>query len=264
MPDVTENGIGGKVAAVTGAAGGIGAAVARRLAAAGAVVAALDVDAERLSTVIGKLTAGGARVRPYTVDVADSAAVDEAFEQIERDLGPIGVLANVAGVLRSGPVTGLDDATWAEVMRVNLDGVLHCSRAAARGMVPRGEGAIVTVASNAGSVARSDLAAYSASKAAAAAFTKCLGLELAPHGIRCNVVSPGSTNTAMLGALLRDGDAVSNALAGSLDNFRNRIPLNRVAEPEDIADVVAFMASDQARHLTMQELFVDGGATLRL
>jgi 2,3-dihydro-2,3-dihydroxybenzoate dehydrogenase len=167
-------------------------------------------------------------------------------------------------VLRSGPVTGLDDATWAEVMRVNLDGVLHCSRAAARGMVPRGEGAIVTVASNAGSVARSDLAAYSASKAAAAAFTKCLGLELAPHGIRCNVVSPGSTNTAMLGALLRDGDAVSNALAGSLDNFRNRIPLNRVAEPEDIADVVAFMASDQARHLTMQELFVDGGATLRL
>ncbi|MFC5751893.1 2,3-dihydro-2,3-dihydroxybenzoate dehydrogenase [Actinomadura rugatobispora] len=261
---MTENGFGGKVAVVTGAAGGIGAAVARRLAAGGAVVAALDVDAERLSTLTGKLSADGAAGRPYAVDVGDSTAVDEALEQIERDLGPVGVLANVAGVLRSGPVTELDDATWAEVMRVNLDGVLHCSRAAARSMVPRREGAIVTVASNAGSVARSALAAYSASKAAAAAFTKCLGLELAPHGIRCNVVSPGSTNTTMLGALLSEGDAVSNAVAGSLENYRNRIPLNRVAEPEDIADVVAFMASEHARHLTMQELIVDGGATLRL
>ena len=261
---MTENGIGGKVAAVTGAAGGIGAAVARRLAADGAAVAALDVDADGLSAVVEKLSAGGAGARAYTVDVTDSAAVDEAVERIERDLGPITVLANVAGVLRSCPVTELDDATWAEVMRVNLDGVLHCSRAAARRMVPRRRGAIVTVASNAGTVARTALAAYSASKAAAAAFTKCLGLELAPHGIRCNVVSPGSTNTPMLGALLGDRDAVADAIAGSLDRYRNPIPLKRVAEPEDIADAVAFMASDQARHLTMQELIVDGGATLRL
>ncbi|MFD0689932.1 2,3-dihydro-2,3-dihydroxybenzoate dehydrogenase [Actinomadura fibrosa] len=255
------NEFGGKVALVTGAAGGIGAAVVARLAAGGAAVAALDVDAEGLAAVVKGLPPEGPAARPYTADVSDSAAVDEAIGRIERDLGPIDVLANVAGVLRSGPVTELDDATWAQVLRVNLDGVLHCSRAVARSMAARRTGAIVTVASNAGAVARSGLSAYSVSKAGAAAFTKCLGLELAPYGIRCNVVSPGSTDTPMLGALL-DGDAAAAAIAGSPEIFRNGIPLGRVAEPEDIAEVVAFMASDGARHLTMQELFVDGGATL--
>jgi 2,3-dihydro-2,3-dihydroxybenzoate dehydrogenase len=261
---MTECGMGLQVAVVTGAAGGIGAAVSRRLAADGAAVAALDVKAERLSATVEKITADGARARAYTVDVSDSAAVETAIATIESDLGPVGVLVNVAGVLHSGPVTELDDAAWARVMAVNLDGVLHCSRAVARRMVPRRSGVIVTVASNAGAVARVNLSAYSASKAGAAAFTKCLGLELAQFGIRCNVVSPGSTDTEMLSALSWNGDAISSAIAGSPEVFRNGIPLGRVADPEDIAAAVAFLASGQARHLTMQEIFVDGGATLRL
>lgn len=258
-----ESGSSEKVAVVTGAAGGIGAAVARRLAGDGATVAALDIDAGRLATVVEKITVEGARARAFPVDVSDSRAVDEVIAEVEGSLGPIGVLANVAGILHTGPVVELEDADWSRVMGINLNGVLHCSRAVARRMVERRSGAIVTVASNAGTVARMNLSAYSASKAAAATFTKCLGLELGAFGIRCNVVSPGSTNTEMLAALLH-GDAVSTAISGSPENYRNAVPLGKVAEPEDIADVVAYLVSGQAGHLTMQELVVDGGATLRL
>lgn len=257
-----ETGISGRVAVVTGAAGDIGAAVAHRLAEYGARVAVWDIDAEGLSAVAAKMVAGGAEARAYPVDVRDSRAVDEGVDRVEREMGPIHLLVNVAGILRSAPVTELTDETWADVLAVNLNGVLHCSRAVARRMTTRRSGAIVTVASNAGALARLNIAAYSASKAGAVALTKCLGLELAGHGIRCNIVSPGSTDTGMLRALLQDGDDTSRAISGSLDDYRVGIPLGKVADPRDVADAVVFMASRQASHLTMQEIFVDGGATL--
>jgi 2,3-dihydro-2,3-dihydroxybenzoate dehydrogenase len=126
--------------------------------------------------------------------------------------------------------------------------------------VPRGAGAIITVSSNAGGVPRTNMAAYAASKAAATMFTRCLGLELARSGIRCNVVSPGSTGTAMQQVL---GAAPEAVIAGDPGSYRVGIPLGRIADPADIADAVVFLASDQARHITMQDLYVDGGATLR-
>lgn len=107
------------------------------------------------------------------------------------------------------------------------------------------------------------MAAYAASKAAAAMFTKCLGLELARSGVRCNVVAPGSTDTAMQRALWTGSDAGQRVIDGDPATYRTGIPLGRIAAPEDIADAVAFLASDRARHITMQELYVDGGATLR-
>ncbi|MGW0807861.1 2,3-dihydro-2,3-dihydroxybenzoate dehydrogenase [Nonomuraea sp. NPDC002799] len=245
------DGIDGKIALVTGAARGIGAAVCAALADAGAKVAAADIQAR----------SGG-----YRMDVRDPQDVADVVAAVERDLGPIGILVNVAGVLLPGAVADAEDDHWRQSFAVNADGVFHVSRAVARRMEARREGAIVTVGSNAASVPRVGLAAYAASKAAARMFTRCLGLEVARHGIRCNVVSPGSTDTSMLRALWAGtdhDDALSATLAGDPGTFRVGIPLGRVADPADVADAVVFLCSERARHITMHDLLVDGGATLR-
>lgn len=244
-------GLPGTVALVTGAAGGIGAAVAATLARAGAVVAGVDVRD-------GPWDGGGEPVIRHRADVADPGQVDAVVARVEDELGPIGVLVNVAGVLRTGAVTEIGADDWAQVFAVNAGGVLHTVRAVARRMIPRRGGAIVTVASNAAGVPRVGMAAYAASKAAAVMFTRCAGLELARHGIRCNVVSPGSTDTAMQAGL--DPRAV---LEGDPSSYRVGIPLGRLADPGDVAEAVLFLASDRARHITMHDLYVDGGATLR-
>ncbi|MFF5108541.1 2,3-dihydro-2,3-dihydroxybenzoate dehydrogenase [Streptosporangium sp. NPDC000509] len=249
----------GAVAVVTGAAQGIGEAVARALTATGTRVAALDVNAERVARVAADLGVAVA----YPCQVTDSAAVDDVVARVEADLGPIGLLVNVAGVLCSGPAVAISDDDWARTFAVNTGGVFHLSRAVARRMIPRRSGAIVTVGSNAAGVPRTDMSAYAASKAAAAQFTKCLGLELAQYGIRCNVVSPGSTDTPMQRALWAGGHDARTVIDGSPASFRVGIPLGRLADPADIADAVLFLASDRARHITMQDLYVDGGATLR-
>ncbi|GAT68834.1 2,3-dihydro-2,3-dihydroxybenzoate dehydrogenase [Planomonospora sphaerica] len=254
-------GIAGQIAVVTGAAQGIGAAVCTALATAGAKIAALDIDA-RLQQLADTLPG----THPYHLDVRDGPAVTATIDAIEREIGPIGILVNVAGVLHTGPVATITDEDWHQTFAVNTDGVLHTCRATAPHMITRRTGAIVTVASNAASVPRIGMAAYAASKAASAAFTRCLGLELAPYGIRCNTVSPGSTDTAMLRALAADRDpqnARNAVVNGDPAAFRIGIPLGRIATPGDIADAVLFLASDQARHITLQELFVDGGASLR-
>jgi 2,3-dihydro-2,3-dihydroxybenzoate dehydrogenase len=259
---VATPGITGAVAVVTGAARGIGAAVARTLAAHGAHVAALDIDAAGVRAAADGLDPRGSH-RAYPLDVGDGPGVARAVEAIEEDLGPIAVLVNAAGILRPAPVLTLADEDWDATFAVNVTGVMRLSRAVARRMVPRGGGTIVTVGSNAAGVPRMGMAAYASSKAAVTHFTRCLGLELAAHGIRCNVVSPGSTDTPMQRAVFADADAGRTAIEGDLATYRVGIPLGRIADPQDIADAVAFLASDRARHITMQDLCVDGGATLR-
>jgi len=257
-----QNGMAGRVALVTGAAGGIGSAVARQLAARGVVVAMVDRDAERLGVLAKAVRADGGRAEAFPADVSDSAAVEALVERVERLLGPLAYVVNAAGVLRLGEVRALSDEDWADTFAVNTAGVFHVSRAAARRMAGRGTGgAIVTVASNAAATARVEMAAYAASKAAASMFTKCLGLELARHGIRCNVVAPGSTDTPMLTALWDEGSERAS-IDGVPAAFRVGIPLGRIARPGHIADAVLFLLSDQAAHITMHDLTVDGGATL--
>ncbi len=250
-----------RVALVTGAAQGIGAAVARALA-EHSYVAAFDTQAEGLASLVADLRARGARAAAFPVDVRDSAAVEAAVDQIEHELGPIHTLVNVAGILRVGPVVSLSNEDWTLTFAVNCLGVFHVSRAAARRMVPRKEGVIVTVGSNAARVPRVHMSAYAASKAAATLFTQCLGLELAPHNIRCNVVSPGSTDTPMQRSLWQDANGAQAVIAGSLESFRVGIPLGRIASPADVADAVSFLVSDRARHITLHDLCVDGGASL--
>jgi 2,3-dihydro-2,3-dihydroxybenzoate dehydrogenase len=257
----TGDGMDSKVAVVTGAAQGIGAAVVQTLLRHGVVVAAVDSNAERLSALVGEL-APGHKLEGHVADVRDSRACDELMETVERSLGPVDILVNVAGVLRVGSVVEQRDEDWAAVFDVNVLGVLHCSRAAARRMIPRRSGVIVTVSSNAARVPRANMAGYASSKAAASMLTKCLGLELAGYGIRCNIVAPGSTDTEMQRSLWSGPQDRSAVIEGSPAIYRVGVPLRRIAEPSDIADAVLFLVSDQARHITMHELCVDGGAAL--
>ncbi|MEU5259224.1 2,3-dihydro-2,3-dihydroxybenzoate dehydrogenase [Amycolatopsis sp. NPDC021455] len=252
----------GKVAVVTGAASGIGTAVARALGERGAVVAAVDQDVARLHETVAKLTADKLDVVACPADVTSVHEVEEVVDAVERGLGPLEFLVNAAGVLRLGEVRNLTDQAWAETFAVNANGVFLMSRAAVNRMVPRAKGAIVTVASNAAGTARTAMAAYAASKAAATAFTKCLGLEVAQYGIRCNLVAPGSTDTPMLSSMWRDDADRDATIGGRLDAHRVGIPLGKLARPADVADAVAFLLSDQAGHITMHNLTVDGGATL--
>jgi 2,3-dihydro-2,3-dihydroxybenzoate dehydrogenase len=247
---------------VTGAAGGIGEAVVRALAEGGVSVAALDANEDALKLSETRLREAGLPVHAFAVDVTSSSAVNAAIEQVETQLGPIGYLVNAAGVLRVGLATELTDEDWATTFAVNTTGVFHLSRAVASRMIGRRSGAIVTIASNAAATPRWQMAAYAASKAAAASFTACLGLELAGHGIRCNVVAPGSTNTPMLTSLWAGGDALRASIEGTPETFRTGIPLGRLAQPSDIASAVLFLLSDRASHITLQHLTVDGGAAL--
>lgn len=252
----------GRVAVVTGAAQGIGEAVARAFALGGAAVAALDKDGGGAERVAAALRAEGYRASAFAVDVGDPDGVEPVVDEIEREMGPIHILANVAGVLRMGSILTLGDEDWETTLAVNAMGVVRMSRAVARRMVPRKAGAIVTVGSNAAGVPRLKMAAYVASKAASTMFTKCLGLELAEHNIRCNVVSPGSTDTAMQRQLWTDGIGEQAVITGDLASYRLGIPLAKLATPMDVAHAVAFLASDLASHITMHDLCIDGGATL--
>lgn len=266
--------LAGAVAMVTGAGQGIGAAVTRALVAAGAVVAAVDRNpgplAELADGLSGKPGEPGAPatagpVHPYLLDVSDPAAVESTVDLIEGQLGPLTILVNVAGILRVAPAVELTDQDWADTFAVNTTGVFHTCRSVGRRMAGRGTGAIVTVGSNAAGVPRTGMAAYAASKAAATMFTRCLGLELGRSGVRCNIVSPGSTDTEMQRALWQDDAtaAEQRVIDGDPASYRVGIPLGRIAQPADIAEAVAFLVSDRARHITMHDLYVDGGATLR-
>ncbi|MBZ9637843.1 2,3-dihydro-2,3-dihydroxybenzoate dehydrogenase [Streptomyces sp. PSKA30] len=252
----------GRIALVTGAGGGIGTAVARLLAEQGATVVGVDLDRDRLSATVEKLTADGLPVQGRPADVTSSAEVEAVVDAVERESGPIDYLVNAAGVLRLAEAGQLSDEDWNATFAVNNTGVFYMSRAVVNRMIPRRRGALVTVVSNAAGTARTQMSAYAASKAAATAFTKCLGLEVARHNIRCNLVAPGSTDTPMLHGMHTDGAAVAASVAGNPAAYRTGIPLGKVARPQDVAHAVRFLLSDEAAHITMHTLTVDGGATL--
>lgn len=245
---------------VTGAASGIGAALTQALLARNAHVVAWDNDAATLQAM--RERENHPRLSTAVVDVSDPVAVKTAAESAERSLGAIDKLACVAGILQIGNIVDLSDEQWLRVFAVNTHGVFNVCRAVAPGMIARRLGAIVNVSSNAAGTARMGMGAYAASKAAVSQLSRCLGLELAEYGIRVNIVSPGSTDTEMQRAMWRQGSSLDAVLDGAPSSYRLGIPLRKIASPQEIAQSILFLLSDQASHITLHDLRVDGGATL--
>lgn len=241
----------GQTVWVTGAASGIGECTARRFAAFGAQVIGFDRTFQH-------------RDYPYvclTLDISDMKQV-EAICRRQLAKADLDVLVNAAGILRLGDIEALSADDWHQCINVNASGAFYLFKALFPHFKRRRRGAIVTIGSNAAHVPRMQMAAYCASKAALTSLTHCAGLELAPYGVRCNLVSPGSTDTPMLRGMWRSDDAERSTIAGFPHLYKLGIPLGKIARPEEIANTVIFLASDLASHITMQDLVVDGGATL--
>lgn len=251
-----------KLAIVSGAASGIGREVALSLARQGCNVAAIDRDEPGLQSLRSALRPTAAAFDTYVCDLAAPERVASVVESIVAERGCPDFLVNAAGILRPGRALELELEDWEATLRVNCTGTMLLSQAVAKHMVSRGRGAIVTIASNAASTPRVGMGAYAASKAAIAQYTKCLGLELAAQGIRCNVVSPGSTLTPMLTQLNSGRDATDAGVRGAPEHFRLGIPLGRVAQANDVCNAVLFLLSPLAQHITLHDLTIDGGATL--
>lgn len=240
----------GSTVVVTGAAGGIGSAVARRLADRGLNIVRSDLRGDREAGVVA-------------CDVTDRADIERLFDEVIARHGRVTHVVHAAGVLRTGRATELAVGAIELMVGVNVLGTINVLSAAARRMLEAGSaGSLVTVTSNAARLPRAGMATYAATKSASEQFTRSLGLELARHGIRANCVAPGSTYTPMLEEMWAGVDRSREVVAGSLDDFKPGIPLGRVGEADDVADLVEFLLSEDARHLTLQSVTVDGGAAL--
>jgi 2,3-dihydro-2,3-dihydroxybenzoate dehydrogenase len=262
---MVDRSLSGRVAIVTGARRGIGKAIATSLARAGGQVALADIDADEVSAAAAEVAAmaetGTLGVR---VDVTDAQQVRTLVSDTVERFGRLDVLVNAAGILHVAPFLEQTEAEWDESLRVNAKGTFLCGQAAAARMVAQTEGGrIINVASNAARVPRMHNAAYCASKAAVLHLTRVMALELAAHDITVNALCPGATATEMLLNVQAGGvpSRLDGIVKGSLELHRTGIPLGRLAEPQEQAAAVAFLASDDARFITGQAITVDGGQT---
>jgi NAD(P)-dependent dehydrogenase (short-subunit alcohol dehydrogenase family) len=238
-----------RLALVTGSARGIGYACAEALMEDGCKIILADINAEGVKAAAKKLGNGTAS---FTVDMSNVDQVNAMFDAITTDHGPLSVLVNNAGIAMSKDFfeTTVDD--FKQVIDINLIGVFQATQRAAKSMVDANiEGAIVNMSSINAVVAIPTIASYCSSKGGVMQLTKASSLALAPHNIRVNAVGPGSIDTAMLAGVNADPDAMKKMMS--------RTPLKRIGTPREIADVVAFLASNKASYITGETVYVDGG-----
>ncbi len=242
----------GKVAIVTGGANGIGKAIATELAEQGASVAIADIRPDHADVAATELASRGLRAKGFAVDVSDASQVDGMVREVVNAFGKLDILASNAGIGQSVPFLEMEVAEWDKVLAVNLRGAFLCSQAVAKHMVSSGQGGrIVFTASTAAENARTNAAAYCASKGGLLQLMKVLALELGPHQITVNAVGPGLTIT---GSPVRDEPSETYQAA-----FLRDVPLGRTGSPAEMARAVAFLASDDSAYITGQVIYVDGG-----
>ncbi|MFY2738865.1 2,3-dihydro-2,3-dihydroxybenzoate dehydrogenase EntA [Pseudocitrobacter faecalis] len=242
----------GKTVWVTGAGRGIGLATAQAFVDAGATVVGFDL-------------AFSGEAYPFTtqvLDVSDAHQVAQVCERLLATTPRLDVLVNAAGILRMGATDALSIDDWQQTFAVNVGGAFNFFQQTMATFRHQQGGAIVTVASDAAHTPRIGMSAYGASKAALKSLALTVGLELAGSGVRCNLVSPGSTDTDMQRGMWQSDDAEQQRIRGFGEQFKLGIPLGKIAQPQEIANTVLFLASDCASHITLQDIVVDGGSTL--
>lgn len=244
----------GKVALITGAGVGIGRAIALRLAADGATIAILDIQPDLAQGVVREIETAGGKAMAVQADVTHYEQVEKAVAEVVEALGSIDILINNAGVDVMKLFVETDESVWRKIVDVNYIGFLCVSRAVAPYMIERKSGVVVNIGSDAGRIGNAGDAVYCGSKAAVMATSKAFAREWVRYGIRVNCVAPGPiVGTKLLGDFY-EGDVG--------EKIAKAVPMRRLGTPEEVADVVAFFASDASRYLTGQVLAIDGGLTM--
>lgn len=241
-----------KIAIVTGAGQGIGRGIAEKLGAEGATVVVTDLNEATARQTAADLGGGSVGI---AADVTSRESVDAMVTAVQEQFGRIDVLVNNAGWDTAGPFVDSDPADWDRIIAINLYGVLNTSKAVLPIMAEQGHGAVVNLASDAGRVGSSGEAVYSAAKGGVIAFTKATAREMARHQVNANCVCPGPTDTALFASMGGDNPKLREALTRA-------IPFRRLAQPSDLANMVAFFASDEANFITGQTVSVSGGLTM--
>jgi len=252
MAALTGRRFTGRIAVVSGAANGIGRASALRFAREGADLVVVDREGDALLSVAREIEAAGRQVLPITADWTDQRAVAEAFAAIRRRFGRIDVLFNNVGQSareRASEFHASEEATWRFVIEVSLLATMRATRLAVEEMRARRSGRIVNMSTESAFYGDVGFVDYSAAKMGVVGFTRSLARELAPFQVNVNAVCPGAIRTRAHDRLPRE----------VIDRVRNSVPMGYVAEPEDVAGVVAFLASDDARYITGQSILIDGG-----
>ncbi len=252
---LSEASFANKVVAITGAASGMGAASAREFAKLGATIAIIDRDEAKAGEVAAEIGSGSTHIG----DVGDGDFCQETIDAIATQHGGLDVLVNAAGTIHRADALGTSDEDWKRVMSVNVDGMFYLCRAAVPHMVANGGGAIVNFGSIWGGVASAGSTAYCVSKGAVHQLTRAMALDHVEQNVRVNAVAPGEVRTPMLSSQ-RDHTPTEVELQALADAT---IPMKRLAEPEEIAKVVVFLASDDASYMTGEIVHVDAGYTAR-
>jgi 2-hydroxycyclohexanecarboxyl-CoA dehydrogenase len=248
-------GLSGRTAVVTGGASGIGRAIALRLARDGADVGILDVDVAGAERVTREVTAIGRRALAVETDVASSASVRAAVERVHRELAPVGILVNAAGIASFVPLLQMTEETWDRLVAVHLKGTFNCTRAVLPDMIAARWGRVVSIASVAGlNGGGPGLAHYAAAKAGIIGFTKAVALEMAGFGITVNAIAPGLIDTPLL-----DRSGMPREVR---ERIVQQMPVGRIGAPDDIAAACAYLASEEASFVTGQVLSPNGGGYL--
>ena len=242
----------GKTALVTGASRGIGRAISLKLAEAGANIAALDIDEEPLTDLGKEVKEFGVGFLPLVADVSKLDEMESCAKQVVETFGTLDILVNNAGITRDNLLIRMSEQEWSQVLAINLTGVYNGTKAVARIMMKQRSGRIVNMASVVGLIGNAGQANYAASKAGVIGLTKANARELAKRNITVNAVAPGFIKTRMTDKLT---DEAREALSAN-------IPLGRLGEPEDVAEVVLFLASPAAGYITGQVICVDGGMVM--